>query len=86
MSTLTLDLPLGLDPDRARLLLAVRAFEEGDVSLGYAAEMAGYSVRTFMELLGKRGVPLADYPAGELDDEAAAFDRLDAGAPGAAAE
>ena len=85
MSTLTLDLPLGLDPDRARLLLAVRAFEEGDVSLGYAAEMAGYSLRTFVELLGKRGIPVVDYPASELDDELAAFDRLDAGS-GAAPE
>lgn len=76
MSTLTVDLPLSLSPERARLLLAIRLFEEGDVSMGYAAEMAGYSARTFMELLGKRGILVADYPASELDDELAAFDRL----------
>jgi predicted HTH domain antitoxin len=78
MSTLTVDLPLSLDPERARLLLAIRLFEEGDVSLGYAAEMAGYSVRTFIELLGKRGIPVVDYPERDLDQELAAFDRLDA--------
>ncbi len=78
MSTLTVDLPLSLSPERARLLLAIRLFEEGDVSLGYAAEMAGYSVRTFMEFLNKRGIPVADYPASELDQELDAFDQLDA--------
>jgi predicted HTH domain antitoxin len=78
MNTLTVDLPLSLDPERARLLLAIRLFEEGDVSLGYAAEMAGYSVRTFIELLGKRGIPVVDYPESDLDEELAAFDRLDA--------
>ncbi len=81
MSTLTVDLPLSLDPERARLLLAIRLFEEGEVSLGYAAEMAEYSLRTFIELLGKRGIPVADYPESDLDGELAAFDRL--GAPGA---
>ena len=81
MSTLTVELPLSLDPERARLLLAVRLFEEGDVSLGYAAEMAGYSVRTFVELLGKRGIPVVDYPASDLDDELAAFDRPDPDGP-----
>ena len=78
MSTLTVDLPLSLDPERARLLLAIRLFEEGDVSLGYAAEMADYSVRTFIELLGKRGIPVVDYPVSDLEAELAAFDRLDA--------
>lgn len=78
MSTLTVDLPLSLDPERARLLLAIRLFQEGDVSLGYAAEMAGYSLRTFVELLGKRGIAVADYPEDDLDQEMSTFDRLDA--------
>lgn len=78
MSTLTVDLPLHLAPERARLLLAIRLFEESEVSLGYAAEMAGYSVGAFIELLGKRRIPIADYPESDLDHELAAFDRLDA--------
>ena len=77
MSTLTVDLPLGLQPEHARLLLAIQLFEEGEVSLGYAAEMAGYSLRTFTELLGKRGISLVDYPPGDLDGELATLDRLD---------
>jgi len=77
VSTLTVDLPLHLTPERARLLLAVRLFEEGEVSLGYAAEMAEYSVRTFTELLGKRGIPVAAYPESDLDQEMEAFERLD---------
>ena len=78
MSTLTVDLPLTLAPERARLLLAIRLFEEDEVSLGYAAEMAGYSVRTFIELLGKRGITVVDYPNEDLDGELEAFERLDA--------
>lgn len=76
MQTLTVNLPLTLDPERARLLLAIRLFEEGDVSLGYAAEMSGYSLRTFTELLGKRGIAVIDYPENELDEEMAVLDRL----------
>lgn len=78
MSTLTVDLPVTVSPDRARLLLAVRLYQEGEVSLGYAAEMAGYSLATFVELLGKRGIAVIDYPAADLDGEMDAFDRLDA--------
>lgn len=69
MSTLTVDLPRSLTPERARLLLAVHLFEEGEVSLGYAAEMAGTSVRSFIQLLGERGVSVVDYPEEELDQE-----------------
>jgi len=60
-NVLTIELPLGLDPEEARLLLSVKLYEEGKVSLGYAAQMAGYTKRTFMELLTKRGIPLAVY-------------------------
>ena len=48
MSILTVDLPLSVRPDHAQLLLAVRLLEEGDVSLGYAAEMSGHSLATFI--------------------------------------
>ena len=78
MSTLTVELPLNLSPERARLLLAIRLFEEGDVSLGYAAEMAGYSLGTFAELLSARGVAAIDYPADDLDAEMAALSRIEA--------
>ena len=76
MSTLTVELPPDLSPERARLLLAVQLYEDGEVSLGYAAEMAGCSVGAFAERLGQRGVPVVDYPADDLDAEEGLLDRL----------
>ena len=73
MSTLTIDLPFGVDPDEARLLLTMKLFEEGKISLGKAAEMSGYSKRTYMELLGRRGIPVFNYPPEELERELEAF-------------
>ena len=60
MQTLTLHLPdsLDLSPKEAAMLLATRLYEQGKLSLGQAAEMTGYSKRTFMELLGDYGVPV----------------------------
>lgn len=71
MSILQIDLPPGVAPDEARLLLALKLFETGALSLGQAAKMAGYSKGAFMELAGRRGVPVFDYPADELAHEAA---------------
>ena len=70
-NTLTIELPFGVEPDEAALLLSVQLFAEGKVSLGTAARMAGYSKRTFMELLGRRGVPVFNYDADELDGDLA---------------
>lgn len=68
-NTLTVELPFGVDPEEARLLLSIKLFEEGKVSLGYAAEMAGYTKRTFIELLGKRGIPVINYSPEDLERE-----------------
>ncbi len=66
---LTLTLPQGIDAEEARLLLAIKLYEEERVSLGKAAELTGYSKRTFLELLGRRGIPVIDYPPDDLDEE-----------------
>ena len=71
MNTLTIDLPYDVDPDDARLLLTMKLFEEGRISLGKAAELAGYTRRTYMELLGRRGVPVFNYSPESLDGEMA---------------
>ena len=47
----------------------IKLFETGKLSLGQAAKFSGYSKRTFMELLGKYGVPVIDYPAEDLVHE-----------------
>ena len=41
----------------------------GKLSLGQAAEVAGYSKRTFMELLGKYGVSVFNYSADEIEND-----------------
>jgi len=67
MRQITLILPVTVTEDEARLFLAMKLFEEGKLSLGQAAIVAGYSKRAFMEILGKHGVPVFDYPADDLE-------------------
>jgi predicted HTH domain antitoxin len=69
MSQLTVELPPHISTDEARLLLAVKLFETGKLSLGKAAKLAGYSKPTFIELLGKMEIPVIDYPSEELEQE-----------------
>ncbi len=69
MNQLTVELPANISIEEARLLLTVKLFETGKLSLGQAAKLAGYSKATFIELVGKMGVPVIDYPAEELERE-----------------
>jgi predicted HTH domain antitoxin len=55
MNQLTVELPSNISIEEARLLLSVKLFETEKLSLGQAAKLAGYSKRTFIELLGKMG-------------------------------
>jgi predicted HTH domain antitoxin len=73
MQTLTLQLPdaLALDAKEAAMLLATQLYKQGRLSLGQAAELAGYSKRTFMELLGNYGVDVFDLTEEELLSDAA---------------
>jgi predicted HTH domain antitoxin len=69
MAELKLQLPPEVSVEEARLMLMVKLFEAGRLSLGQAAKFAGYSKSTFIELLGKMGVAVFDYPAEELQKE-----------------
>ena len=71
MKTLILNIPENVDIDEkeAKTLLAAKLYEKGSLSLGQAAELAGYSKRTFMELLGNYDVSIFDYSATELENE-----------------
>jgi predicted HTH domain antitoxin len=69
MSEVTIQLPPEVQKDEAKLLLMIKLFETGKLSLGQAAKFSGYSKRAFMELLGKYGVPVIDYPAEDLEQE-----------------
>jgi predicted HTH domain antitoxin len=69
MVNLSLDLPAEISANEATLLLALKLFEEHRISFGKAAELAGYSKSAFMEIAGKHGVAVFDYPLAELERE-----------------
>ena len=49
-----------------KIMLAAKLYETELLSLGQAADLAGLSKRTFIELLGKYGVPLFSQNIDEL--------------------
>ena len=71
MTTLTLNLPktVKLEERELLLILATKLYEKGKLSLGQAAELAGYSKRAFMEILGDYGVSIFNYSAEDLDSD-----------------
>ena len=69
MNELKIELPANVSLDEAQLLLAVKLFETGKLSIGQAAKLAGYSKRTFIELLSKMGVSVINYPVEDLERE-----------------
>ena len=71
MKTLTITIPNTADVDdkEVRMSLASKLCERGKLTLGQAAELAGYSKGTFMELLAEYNVPFINYPADELDQD-----------------
>lgn len=66
-----MELPFSVTNDEARLAMAVGLFEKGRVSLGQAANLAGFSKRAFIDVLGREGVAVVNYPASELEGELA---------------
>lgn len=72
MKTLTINIPdnLDLEDKEAKMLLASKLFEKGKITLGQAAELAGYSKRTFMELLKDYDVSIFNYSSDELEKDA----------------
>lgn len=71
MKKLILEIPnnLDLDSKEAAMLLAGKLYEQGRLSLGQAAGLAGYSKRTFMELLGNYKISVFNQPVEELDND-----------------
>ncbi|WP_295233008.1 UPF0175 family protein [Sediminibacterium sp.] len=69
MKTLTLQIPDNLDERYAKTFLAAKLFEKGDLSLGQAADLAGYTKRTFMELLANYDVSIFNYTEIDLTND-----------------
>lgn len=73
MKFLTLNVPDNLDLDNQQLamLVASNLYEQGKLSLGQAADVAGLSKRAFAELLGSYGVSLFNFPTSDLSSDVA---------------
>lgn len=71
MNTLQLQLPdfVTIAKEELTMILASKLYEQGQLSIGQAALLAGLSKRTFMELLGKYGVSAWNYSETELDQD-----------------
>lgn len=71
MNTLTIDLPDSLEINGfdLKMILASKLFDEGKLSSGQAAKLAGVSKQVFLELLGKYEVSMFGYGIDELEDD-----------------
>lgn len=69
MKTLVINIPDTVDFDDKEALMAIasRLYETGKLSLGQAAELAGLSKRTFMEILANYGVSVFNFEPADLD-------------------
>jgi predicted HTH domain antitoxin len=67
---ITVKLPeINIKEEEIKLLLAIKLLEDGVVSLGKAAEIAGYSEKAFVEVLIHRGIPPLKYSKLNLEKE-----------------
>ncbi len=68
MKTLTLQVPdtLEMNHHDLAMLVSTRLYEQGRLTLGQAASLAGLSKRAFTELMGRYGVSVFNYPALDL--------------------
>lgn len=73
MKTLTVNIPDSLDMDNKEVLLLVasKLYEQGKLSLGQAADVAGLTKRTFAEILNKYNVSIFNFPATDLGRDVA---------------
>ncbi len=71
MKTITLTVPDSLEMNNKEFLMLVstRLYEQGKLSLGQAAELAGLTKRTFAELLYQYNVSIFNYPASDLTSD-----------------
>ena len=73
MRTIKLKIPDSLEKNDNELamIIASKLYEDGTLSSGQAAELAGLSKRTFIELLGKYGVSVFSTSAEDLKSDIA---------------
>ncbi len=70
-ATLEITLPAGVELTEfdLKMLLGAKLYEDGTLSGGQAAALAGVTKREFLESLGKYGVSIFGYTAEELRED-----------------
>ncbi len=73
MRTIHLSIPESVDKNDNELvmIIASKLYEDGTLSSGQAADLAGLSKRTFIELLGKYGVSVFSTSIEDLESDIA---------------
>ncbi len=73
MRTIELNIPDSLEKNDNELIMIIasKLYEDGTLSAGQAAKVAGLSKRTFIELLGKYGVSVFSNSIDDLDADIA---------------
>ena len=68
MKTIQLQIPddVNLNDHELSMIVAAKLYEDGKLSTGQAAQVAGVSKRTFIELLGRYGVSLFSKSVSDL--------------------
>ena len=71
MKTLIVNIPDSLDLTNSELvmLVASKLYEQGKLSLGQAADLAGLTKRTFAELLHQYNVSIFNFPYIDLSSD-----------------
>ena len=71
MRTIELQIPddLDLKDYDLSMIIAAKLYEDGKLSSGQAAEVAGLSKRTFIELLGRYGVSVFSTSLSDLQSD-----------------
>jgi predicted HTH domain antitoxin len=73
MRTIQLNIPDSVDKNDHELamLIASKLYKDGTLSSGQAADLAGVSKRTFIEMLGKYGVSVFSTSLEDLESDIA---------------
>ncbi len=53
--------------------LAIKLYDDGTISLGKAAKLAGMGQEAFMQVLGAMAIPVVRYPSADVADEVHSF-------------
>lgn len=71
MKSITFNIPdtLDINDKDIAMIVASKLYEDGKLSLGEAADLVGYSKRTFAELLRKYGVSFFNHSSDDLAND-----------------